>query len=156
MALAVAVMAPTLHSNKGKPPLPTALYLLFTISALVYARMVLYDELQLLLGYPPHAGVLMGALIVALALAQLPLLQQRYPHSQSAKRLVACLAAVGLLLAILKPPLPDKVSVRRSNKRCSQHRALLQQQLLLLQSKCASRRRWSAWGILDSSETAAG
>ena len=110
VALAIAVMAPTLHSSKGKPPLPTALYLLLTTSALVYARMVLYDELQLLLGYPPSAGVLTGALIIALALAQLPLVQQRFAHSQSAKRMVACLAAVGLLLAVLKPPLPDKVS----------------------------------------------
>ena len=110
VALAIAVMAPTLHSSKGKPPLPTPLYLLLTISALVYARMVLYDELQLLLGYPPSAGVLTGALIIALAIAQLPLVQQRFAHSQSAKRMVACLAAVGLLLAVLKPPLPDKVS----------------------------------------------
>ena len=109
IALAVAVMAPTLHSSKGKPPLPTALYLLLTLSALAYARMVLYDELQLLLGFPPSAGVLVGALIVALALAQLPLLRQRYP--QSAKRAVAGLAALGLLLAVLKPPLPEMVDL---------------------------------------------
>lgn len=102
-------MAPCLHSSKSKPPLPTGLYIILTTSALGYARMVLYDELLLLLGYPPSAGALTGALIIALALAQLPLVQQRYPHSQSAKRLLASVAALGLLLAILKPPLPAKV-----------------------------------------------
>lgn len=110
VALSVAVMAPTLHSNKGKPPLPTAVYLLLTVTSLAHARMVLYDELQLLLGYAPSAGALTGALVIALALAQLPLVQQRYPHSQSAKRLVASVAAVGVLLATLKPPLPEKVT----------------------------------------------
>ena len=110
LALAVAVMAPSLHGSKGKPPLPTALYLIATILALGYARMVLYDELLLLLGYPPSAGALAGSLIIALALAQLPLVQQRYPHSQSAKRLLASVAAIGLLLVILQPPMPDKVN----------------------------------------------
>ena len=113
MAVVVAVTAPMLSNSRAKastgPALHTPFSLLFTTAALASARLVLFDLLLLFLGYPPSAGLLAGASLVALALAQLPLLQQRYPHSQSARRAVAAMAAFGVLLALLRPPLPEKV-----------------------------------------------
>ncbi len=113
MAVVVAVTAPMLSDSKAKasagPALPTPLFLLFTTAALASARLVLFDLLLLFLGYPPSAGLLAGASLVALALAQIPLLQQRYPHLQSARRAMAAVAAFGVLLALLRPPLPEKV-----------------------------------------------
>ncbi|KAA6419880.1 MAG: hypothetical protein FRX49_10243, partial [Trebouxia sp. A1-2] len=112
MAVVVAVTAPMLSNSRAKastgPALHTPFSLLFTTAALASARLVLFDLLLLFLGYPPSAGLLAGASLVALALAQLPLLQQRYPHSQSARRAVAAMAAFGVLLALLRPPLPEK------------------------------------------------
>ena len=113
MAVVVAVTAPMLTNSKAKaspgPALPTPLFLLFTTAALASARLVLYDLLLLFLGYPPSAGLLAGASLVVLALTQIPLLQQRYPHSQSARRTIAAVATFGVLLALLRPPLPEKV-----------------------------------------------
>lgn len=115
MAVVVAVTAPMLSESKAKgytgPALPTPLFLLFTFGALVSARLVLFDVLLLAMGYPPSAGLLAGASLVVLALAQIPLLQQRYPHSQSARRAMAAVAAFGVLLALLRPPLPEKVGI---------------------------------------------
>lgn len=114
MALVVAITAPTLSGAPGSAlktglALPGPLYFLFTTAALASARLMVFDVLLLALGYAPSAGLLLGASLVALALAQIPLLQQRYPNSQSARRLVAAVAAFGLLLAVLQPPLPEKV-----------------------------------------------
>lgn len=115
MGLVIAITAPMLSDSKAKvstgPILPTPLYLLFTTAALASARLVLFDVLLLFLGYPPSAGLLAGASLVALALAQIPLLQQRYPHSQSPRRAVAAVAALGVLLALLRPPLPETVRI---------------------------------------------
>ena len=109
IAVVVAITAP----SKAKPPsgfvLPSALHLLLTTAALASARLVLFDVLLLLLGYPPSAALLAGAGLVALALAQIPLVQRRCPHSQSARRGMAAVAAFGVLLALLRPPLPEKV-----------------------------------------------
>lgn len=85
-----------------------------TVAALTWGRLLLYDVLQLALGYSPSAGLLAGASLVALALAQIPLLQQRYPHSQSPRRAMAAVAAFGVMLAFLQPPLPEKVSLLTS------------------------------------------
>lgn len=115
MGLVIAITAPMLSDSKAKvstgPVLPTPLYLLFTTAALASARLVLFDVLLLFLGYPPSAGLLAGASLVALALAQIPLLQQRYPHSQSPRRAVAAVTALGVLLALLRPPLPETVRI---------------------------------------------
>jgi hypothetical protein len=116
MAVVIAVTAPMLSDSKAKatigPALPTPLFLLFSTAALASARLVLFDLLLLFLGYPPSAGLLAGASLVALALAQIPLLQQRYPHLQSARRAMAAVAAFGVLLALLRPQLPEKVGAR--------------------------------------------
>ena len=114
MAVVVATTAPTLSKApvtalKTGPILPAPLYFLFTTAALISARLVVFDVLLLALGYPPSAGLLLGASLVALALAQIPLLQHRYPNSQSARRLMAAMATFELLLALLRPPLPEKV-----------------------------------------------
>ena len=111
IAIIAAVTAPTLLESRTKLNtvvlrLPAPLSLFFTIAALTWGRLLLFDVLQMVLGYPPSAGLLAGASLVALALAQTPLLQQRYPHSQSPRRAVAAVAAVGVLLAFLRPPLP--------------------------------------------------
>lgn len=131
MAVVVAVTAPLLSDPKAKlkggPTLPTPLYLIFTTAALASAHLVLFDVLMLVLGYPPGAGLLAGATLMALALAQIPLLQQRYPHSQSARRAMAAVATFGVLLAVLRPPLPEKVHIscctcinwRRSRTTCN-------------------------------------
>ena len=92
MAVVVAVTAPTLSQApvtalKTGPVLPAPLYFLFTTAALISARLVFFDVLLLALGHPPSAGLLLGASLVALALAQIPLLQQKYPNSQSLQQL---------------------------------------------------------------------
>ncbi|KAL3133255.1 hypothetical protein ABBQ38_007137 [Trebouxia sp. C0009 RCD-2024] len=114
IAILAAVTAPALLESKTKLNpvglrLPTPLYLFLTVAALTWGRLLLFDVLQLVLGYPPSAGLLAGASLVALALAQIPLLQQRYPHSQSPRRAVAAVAALGIMLVFLRPPLPEKV-----------------------------------------------
>ena len=115
IAIIAAITAPALFESKNKLKpglsLPTPLYLIMTLAALIWGRLLLYDVLQLALGYPPSAGLLAGASLVALALAQIPLLQQRYPHSQSPRRAMAAVAAFGIMLALLRPPLPEKVSL---------------------------------------------
>lgn len=114
IGILAAVTAPVLLESRTKPNpvslhLPTPVYLFITLAALTWARLLLFDVLQLVLGYPPRAGLLAGASLVALALAQIPLLQQRYPHAPSPRRAVAGVAALGVLLALLRPPLPEKV-----------------------------------------------
>ena len=113
IAIIAAISAPALLESKNKLKaglsLPTALYLTLTTAALAWGRLVLFDILQLVLGYPPSAGLLAGASLVALAMAQIPLLEQRYPHSQSPRRAMAAVAAFGVMLALLRPPLPEKV-----------------------------------------------
>lgn len=114
IAIITAIIAPAVleSRNKLKPglSLPTPLYLLCTCATLAWGRLVLFDILQLALGYPPSAGLLAGASLVALAMAQIPLLQQRFPHAQSPRRAMAAVAAFGVMLAFLRPPLPEKVS----------------------------------------------
>lgn len=135
MAVVVAVTAPMLSDSKAKastgPALPAPLFLLFTTAALASARLVLFDLLLLFLGYPPSAGLLAGASLVALALAQIPLLQQRFPQSQSARRAMAAVATFGVLLALLRPPLPEKVGAS----------------LCCLHATCAARAR-TQWSLV--------
>lgn len=118
IAIVAAITAPALFESKNKLKpglsLPTAVYLILTFASLIWGRLLLYDVLQLALGYSPSAGLLAGASLVALALAQIPLLQQRYPHSQSPRRAMAAVAAFGVMLAFLQPPLPEKVSLLTS------------------------------------------
>ena len=120
-----AIFAPALLESRSKlkpgVSLPTALYLLCTCATLAWGRLVLFDILQLALGYPPSAGLIAGASLVALSMAQIPLLQQRFPHAQSPRRAMAAVAAFGVMLAFLRPPLPEKVSMALSNERSALH-----------------------------------
>ena len=59
----------------------------------------------------PSEGLLAGLLVFAAAAGCAPLIAGHYGHSQQAKRAASIAAASGLLIALLRPPLPLRVDV---------------------------------------------
>lgn len=76
------------------------------VFAVIAARYAIYDMLHMLLNRPPSEALATGALLVAAAVGCLPLVSKYYAASPQAKRALLLTAAAGILLMLLRPPLP--------------------------------------------------
>ncbi|KAI8462462.1 MAG: hypothetical protein J3K34DRAFT_462917 [Monoraphidium minutum] len=76
------------------------------VSAALLARFAVFDVVQWAAMGRPHEGVLLGALLVATALALAPLVSRCYRHNQAVFRLNAGLGLLGVMLMLLQPPVP--------------------------------------------------
>ncbi len=63
-------------------------------------------------GGRPEEGLVMGALLAAVAVGSMPLVFKFFNGTPGPPRALALLAASGLLLMILRPPLPLRVRLR--------------------------------------------
>jgi len=65
--------------------------------------------LQYVLGGRPEEGVVMGALLLTVAAGNAPLVMRFFAGTPGPPRLLALTAVAGLLLVVVRPPLPMKV-----------------------------------------------
>jgi len=70
------------------------------------ARFAIFDVVQFLLSSRPTEGILLGALVLALAAGLAPLVLHCYPGNIMIGRLLGMLVMTGLMLLLLQPPLP--------------------------------------------------
>lgn len=77
-------------------------------AAVTYARFAVFDLLQWQIGSRPAEGLVLGVLLLLVAAGCQPLIFRHFGHSFVAKRLVAVTAAAGVLLVLLRPPMPVK------------------------------------------------
>lgn len=64
---------------------------------------------QYVLGGRPEEGVVMGALLLAMAAGNAPLVMRFFAGTPGPPRLLALVATAGVLLMVVRPPLPLKV-----------------------------------------------
>ncbi|QDZ19924.1 hypothetical protein HOP50_03g24420 [Chloropicon primus] len=74
--------------------------------AVLYARFTVFDVLQALLGSRPNEGLLVGSLLIGSSAACVPMLRAHFPFSQAGRRLVISVLASGLVIALVRPPMP--------------------------------------------------
>ena len=80
------------------------------VAAVLHARFAIYDLLQVGGGgVRPSEAVLAGTLLLGCAGGCIPLVRRHYAATIGPRRAVALVAAAGLLLALLRPPLPSWV-----------------------------------------------
>ena len=76
------------------------------VAAVLYARFVVFDVLQVILGRRPSEGLLLGSLLILSSCACVPLVRTHFPLSQGARRTLISALAAGLVIALVRPPLP--------------------------------------------------
>ena len=76
------------------------------VLAVVAARYAIFDLLHLLFNRRPSEALATGALLILAALGCIPLVSRYYKTSAQAKRVLLLTTAAGLLLVLLRPPLP--------------------------------------------------
>jgi hypothetical protein len=76
------------------------------VFAIIAARYAIYDILHMVLNRRPSEALATGALLLAASLGCIPLVSRYYKGLQQAKRALLLTAAAGLLLMLLRPPLP--------------------------------------------------
>lgn len=74
--------------------------------SVVAARFAIFDMLRLFLNRRPSEALAAGSLLLAGAAGCTPLVSRYYPASSQAKRALLLTAVAGMLLALLRPPLP--------------------------------------------------
>lgn len=79
------------------------------VAAVFHARFALFEVLHLLNGGRPTEAVLLGCLLLGVALGCAPILVLQYSQAQLGYRALMLTAALGMLLMMLRPPLPTKV-----------------------------------------------
>ena len=83
------------------------------VAAVLHARFALFEVLHLLNGGRPTEAVLLGCLLLGVALGCAPILVLQYSQAQLGCRALVLTAALGMLLVMLRPPLPTKVRLLR-------------------------------------------
>lgn len=79
------------------------------VAAIFHARFALFEVLQQLNGGRPTEALLLGCLLLGVALGCAPIMLLQYSQVQPARRVLVLTAALGMLLVMLRPPLPTKV-----------------------------------------------
>lgn len=69
-------------------------------------RYTIFETLQWWMGRPPSDGLILGAIIFACGTANIPLVTHHFSHVQSAKRALVLVAALGVCLIFMQPPVP--------------------------------------------------
>lgn len=115
----LAISAPRMQElatqipRRSPPPVPPW-FAVITISAvplsILNARFAIYDLLHLALGQRPSEGLLLGVLVIAGGLGLIPALKQAYRGSKRVGNILSKVVAFGIMLVILRPPLPYKAS----------------------------------------------
>ena len=83
------------------------------VASVFHARFALFEVLHLLNGGRPTEAVLLGCLLLGVALGCSPILVLQYSQAQLGRRALVLTAALGMLLMMLRPPLPTKVRLLR-------------------------------------------
>ncbi len=78
-------------------------------ASVFHARFALFEVLQRLNGGRPTEALLLGCLLLGAAIGCMPLVLLQHSQSQLARRALVLTAALGMLLVMLRPPLPAKV-----------------------------------------------
>ncbi|CAK0743676.1 hypothetical protein CVIRNUC_001488 [Coccomyxa viridis] len=78
------------------------------IASVFHARFALFEVLQRLHGGRPTEALLLGCLLLGAAAGCAPIALLQYGQAQGARRALALTAALGMLLVMLRPPLPTK------------------------------------------------
>ena len=79
------------------------------VASVFHARFALFEVLQRLHGGRPTEALLLGCLLLGAALGCAPVALLQYSQAQGAWRALVLTAALGMLLVMLRPPLPTKV-----------------------------------------------
>ena len=79
------------------------------IASVFHVRFALFEVLQRLHGGRPTEALLLGCLLLGAAAGCAPIALLQYGQAQGARRALALTAALGMLLVMLRPPLPTKV-----------------------------------------------
>ncbi len=78
-------------------------------AAVFHARFALFEVLQRLNGGRPTEALLLGCLLLGAGIGCMPLVLLQHSQSQLARRSLVLTAALGMLLVMLRPPLPARV-----------------------------------------------
>ncbi|KAK9824524.1 hypothetical protein WJX72_011089 [[Myrmecia] bisecta] len=78
------------------------------IAAVGHARFAVFDIMQWVGAQRPSEGLMAGSLVLVATGGCIPLVSRQYQHSQAVKRALALCVAAGMLLVLLRPPLPIK------------------------------------------------
>lgn len=107
---ALAVTAPLLLYRRTAPgesdmSLPVAVaHAAAIVASAVNARYVVFDLVVFAVGSHPSEGLVLGALLIAIAGGLYPLVRRFFAHVAAVRKAVAVLFCVGALTAVLQPP----------------------------------------------------
>ena len=80
----------------------------FVLLAVAGSRFAVFDTLHLLLHRRPSEALAAGSLLLLASVGLMPLVNTYYGSEKGLKRFVILMASLGILLALLRPPLPIK------------------------------------------------
>ena len=78
------------------------------ILAVASARFAIFDALHILLDRKPSEALAAGSLLLAIAVGLLPMINTYYRQGEGPRRVAVLIGSLGLLLILLRPPLPIK------------------------------------------------
>ncbi len=84
------------------------------VASVFHARFALFEVLHQVNGGRPTEAVLLGCLLLGVALGCAPILVLQYSQAQLGRRALVLTTALGMLLVMLRPPIPTKVRLLRS------------------------------------------
>lgn len=115
--------------------------------AWTFCRFAIFDSLAWLGGRPPAEGLLVGAIILALAGGCAPLTMRFYSQDRGISRTVLLAGAFGLTLVLLQPPLPIQACVQRDQALSACCITCMSTQARLMIKFCIYRKlRWGSYG----------
>ena len=76
------------------------------VSAVITARYAIFDVLHIVLNRRPSEALALGSLLIIVGIGSIPLVLRYCKSNSRARRLVFLVTSLGLMLSILRPPLP--------------------------------------------------
>lgn len=102
------LLGPTGGIRNKPAPAQSVAMAAFVLVAVVTARFAVFDALHMVFDRKPSEALAAGSLLLMLAMGMMPIVSVYHKNVPSAKRAVILTGALGLLLVLLRPPLPIK------------------------------------------------
>ncbi|PNY07519.1 no exine formation protein [Trifolium pratense] len=109
-----------------------------------FCRETIFEALQWWNGRSPSDGLILGFCILLIGMACIPIVAIHFSHVLSVKRCLVLIAATGLLLILMQPPLPLSLSYQSDLIKTARHTA----DDISIYGFIAGKPTWPSWLLI--------
>ncbi|GAU16528.1 hypothetical protein TSUD_167590, partial [Trifolium subterraneum] len=109
-----------------------------------FCRETIFEALQWWNGRSPSDGLMLGFCILLIGMACIPIVAIHFSHVLSAKRCLVLIAATGLLLILMQPPLPLSLTYQSDLIKTARHSA----DDISIYGFIAGKPTWPSWLLI--------